>query len=137
MCDTETKLCVLCDEPVRVDENNDVLDGVLELETFEENKIYVCEGCRYFGATVHYLQWEHPSAENKFGVDIFGALEQVERIFANIEQNIDDLTAKITRMPEGEDRTNARSLVTSICQLIGMGKTNISVSIGNLREFGK
>ena len=109
-------------------------EGSISFDNFT-NKIDICPKCRYQGATVKMLQWTlHP---NKYSVDIIGVLQSTVRICDNILQYIGDLRIQVPRSSDPEVLNRAYKSMTDIENLVQMARSNDTVAIAELREFGK
>lgn len=128
----ETLVCLKCNNEIEI-VDGDIVDGTLEIESQMLSSMFICVKCRYFGATVKFLQWGLDS--NKIGVDIMGALAQAVRIGGNLKQYLGELKVMLT---SSQDRTKDISrTVMDIENLVDMYVSNVRVTIGSLEEFGK
>lgn len=134
-------VCDLCESHFATEQPNahgtltdNMPDGSISFENFT-NKIDICPKCRYEGATVQMLQWTlHP---NKFSVDIIGVLQSTIRICDNILQYIGDLRIQVPRSSDPDVLKRAYQSMTNIENLVQMARSNDTVAIAELKEFGK
>ena len=135
MNDEELIYCMRCQETIDLDAEGDIPDGTLEISScIGADPSYICERCRYFGATVKYLQWGHPDKKNKFGVDIFGALKSTLRICDNMQQYIDELKSSLSRVLVPEDGGPDKAVYDTLANmenLINMARANDKAAIAD------
>lgn len=130
-------VCDLCEKWFATEQPNamgtltdNMPEGTISFDNFT-NKIDICPKCRYGGATVQMLQWTlNP---NKFSVDIIGALQSTIRIADNILQYIGTLRIQI----DSNDKPAQFETLTNIENLVQMFRSNDTIAIAELKEFGK